>query len=99
MCSAKRLCGSHRSFVALRNHPTRQRSAWRSDFKGRRSKHGNKVSSVLKHKGHDVVTVTPEQTIASVVKVLTQNRIGAVPVINQKGQLMGISPSATSSAR
>jgi len=51
---------------------------------------GTKVSSVLKHKGHDVVTVAPQQTVASVVKVLTQNRIGAVPVINEKGQLVGI---------
>jgi CBS domain-containing protein len=51
---------------------------------------GTKVSSVLKHKGHDVVTVAPEQSIAGVVKVLAQNRIGAVPVINEEGQLIGI---------
>jgi CBS domain-containing protein len=41
---------------------------------------GTKVSSVLEHKGHDVVTVAPRQTVTSVVKVLAQNRIGAVPV-------------------
>ena len=51
---------------------------------------GTKVSSVLKHKGHDVVTVAPQQTVASVVKVLTQNRIGAAPVISEEGQLVGI---------
>jgi CBS domain-containing protein len=51
---------------------------------------GTKVSSVLKHKGHDVVTVAPQQTVAWVVKVLAQNRIGAVPVINEEGQLIGI---------
>jgi CBS domain-containing protein len=51
---------------------------------------GAKVSSVLKHKGHDVVTVSPQQPVAWVVKVLVQNRIGAVPVINQEGQLIGI---------
>ncbi len=51
---------------------------------------GTKVSSVLKHKGHDVVTVAPQQTIMSVVKVLVQNRIGAVPVINEECQLIGI---------
>src|SRR5580700_3795059 len=49
-----------------------------------------KVSSVLKNKGYDVVTVAPHQTVASVVKVLTQNRIGAAPVINEEGQLIGI---------
>jgi CBS domain-containing protein len=51
---------------------------------------GTKVSSVLKHKGHDVFTVAPQESVASVVKLLTQNRIGAVPVINQEGQLVGI---------
>ena len=51
---------------------------------------GTKVSSVLKHKGHDVVTVAPQQTIAWVVKVLAHNRIGAMPVINEGGQLIGI---------
>ena len=49
-----------------------------------------KVSAVLKLKGHDVVTVAPHHTVASVVKMLTQNRIGAVPVINESGQLVGI---------
>jgi CBS domain-containing protein len=51
---------------------------------------GAKVSSVLKHKGHDVVTVTPEQTVKAVVKVLAQHRIGAVPVVNERGQMIGI---------
>jgi CBS domain-containing protein len=51
---------------------------------------GAKVSSVLKHKGHDVVTVTPEQTVKAVVKVLAQHRIGAVPVVNERGQIIGI---------
>jgi CBS domain-containing protein len=51
---------------------------------------GTKVSSVLKHKGHDVVTVAPQQTVSRVVRVLAENRIGAVPVINEEGQLVGI---------
>jgi len=51
---------------------------------------GTKVSSVLTHKGHEVVTVAPQQTVAWVVKVLAQNRIGAVPVISEEGQLIGI---------
>ena len=51
---------------------------------------GTKVSAVLKRKGHDVVTVTSQQTVEWVVKVLPQNRIGAVPVINHQGQLIGV---------
>jgi CBS domain-containing protein len=49
-----------------------------------------KVSAVLKLKGDRVVTVTPQQTVASVVEVLVQNRIGAAPVVNEDGQLVGI---------
>jgi CBS domain-containing protein len=48
------------------------------------------VSTVLKHKGHNIVTVAPHHTVASVVKVLTENRIGAAPVIDERGQLVGI---------
>ena len=51
---------------------------------------GTRVSSVLKHKGHEVVTVAPNQTITAIVKVLAQNRIGAVPVVNEQGQIIGI---------
>lgn len=49
-----------------------------------------KVSGVLRHKGHRVVTVAPDQTVVSVAKLLTVNRIGAAPVINDEGRLVGI---------
>ena len=49
-----------------------------------------RVSGILKQKGDRVVTVAPQQTVASVVEVLAKNRIGAAPVINQEGQLVGI---------
>src|ERR1700732_4296158 len=48
------------------------------------------VSGVLKNKGHHVVTVSPNQTVASVAKVLTLNKIGAAPVIDEKDRLVGI---------
>jgi CBS domain-containing protein len=48
------------------------------------------VLDVLKLKGDKVVTVVPDQTIASVADVLTQNRIGATPVTDQNGRLIGI---------
>jgi CBS domain-containing protein len=51
---------------------------------------GAQVSSVLEHKGYAVVTVTPHQTVTSVIKVLAEKRIGAVPVVGDDGQLMGI---------
>ncbi|MFZ1122003.1 MAG: CBS domain-containing protein [Candidatus Binataceae bacterium] len=49
-----------------------------------------KVSAVLEQKGHKVVTVEPRDTVASLVKVLSVNRIGAAPVIDEAGRLAGI---------
>jgi CBS domain-containing protein len=49
-----------------------------------------KVSAVLEHKGHKVITVAPRDTIASLVSVLSVNQIGAAPVVNEEGSLVGI---------
>ena len=49
-----------------------------------------RVSAILRHKGHHVVTVRPNQTVLSVAKTLTVNRIGATPVIDDLGWLVGI---------
>jgi CBS domain-containing protein len=49
-----------------------------------------KVSEVLNKKGYAVVKARPDQTIASVVSMLTQNRIGAAPVTDESGVLIGI---------
>jgi CBS domain-containing protein len=49
-----------------------------------------KVSDVLEHKGRGVITVAPNETVAALVAKLTQNRIGAVPVIDRDGRLAGI---------
>ena len=48
------------------------------------------VSGVLKDKGHRVVTVSPNQTVASVAQVLTLNKIGAAPVVDENDRLVGI---------
>jgi signal-transduction protein with cAMP-binding, CBS, and nucleotidyltransferase domain len=37
-----------------------------------------------------VVTVSPNQTVASVAKVLTLNKIGAAPVIDEEDRLVGV---------
>lgn len=49
-----------------------------------------KVADVLKQKGSQVITVTPAQSVASIVEVLTRHRIGAAPVTNPAGRLVGI---------
>ena len=49
-----------------------------------------KVGDVLTHKGSEVVTATPDQTVASITRVLAQKRIGAAPVTDGQGRLIGI---------
>jgi CBS domain-containing protein len=49
-----------------------------------------KVSDVLRHKGDRVVTLMPQQTVAAAVQLLTKNRIGAAPVVDEQGRVVGI---------
>jgi CBS domain-containing protein len=48
------------------------------------------VAAILKHKGHQVATIEPTATIAHVVAVLTELRIGSVLVTDRANQLLGI---------
>ena len=48
------------------------------------------VAAILKHKGYQVTTIDPTVTIAHVVDVLAQHRIGAVLVMDGAEQLLEI---------
>ena len=48
------------------------------------------VAAILRHKGTRVVSVEPADTIARVATSLSENRIGAVLVIDRADQLLGI---------
>ncbi len=48
------------------------------------------VAAILKHKGYQVTTIEPTATIARVVSLLAEHRIGAVLVIDRADQLLGI---------
>src|SRR5262252_5210830 len=48
------------------------------------------VAAILKHKGRRVTTVDPTQPIVQVVDVLAEHRIGAVLVLDNTGQMLGI---------
>ena len=37
-----------------------------------------------------VITVTSETTVKDVAKILTNNRISGVPVVDRKGKILGI---------
>jgi CBS domain-containing protein len=50
----------------------------------------NTVSTVLKKKGYKVTTAAPDDPVAEVVRTLSRNRIGAVPVLDGESRLVGI---------
>ena len=49
-----------------------------------------KVAEILKAKGQDVITVRPDETIATLCHKLRLARVGAMVVIGDKGELQGI---------
>jgi CBS domain-containing protein len=48
------------------------------------------VASILKHKGYQVSTVTPTAIVADVAELLSARRIGAVLVMDEADQMLGI---------
>jgi len=48
------------------------------------------LASILKTKGHDVITVRATHTIAEVANRLAERRIGAVVVEDAAGQVLGV---------
>ncbi|HVY14949.1 MAG TPA: CBS domain-containing protein [Rhodopila sp.] len=48
------------------------------------------VAAILKHKGYNVLTVSPDARISDVSAILSDNRIGAVLVLDEAEQMLGI---------
>ena len=48
------------------------------------------IASILKHKGHDIASVSPTARVPEIVKTLADRRIGAVLVRDAASQLLGI---------
>ncbi|GLR81316.1 CBS domain-containing protein (plasmid) [Azospirillum oryzae] len=48
------------------------------------------VAAVLKRKGNRIVSATPGDSVAAVTRLLTEHRIGAVLVMDDDGQPVGI---------
>jgi CBS domain-containing protein len=48
------------------------------------------VKSILERKGHDVLTVGPNDSVAAAVRLLADNRIGALVVTNGDKKIVGI---------
>lgn len=49
-----------------------------------------KIANILATKGSRVVTARPEQSLKDATRLLTQNRIGALVVTDESGNLVGI---------
>jgi CBS domain-containing protein len=48
------------------------------------------IAAILRHKGHDVASVSPKALVPEIVKALADLRIGAVLVRDSASQLLGI---------
>jgi CBS domain-containing protein len=48
------------------------------------------VAAILDHKGHEIVSTRPDDTLSAISQLLTQHRIGAVLVRDAAGSVLGI---------
>jgi CBS domain-containing protein len=48
------------------------------------------VSQIIKDKGDDVVTISPDESVGAAAALLRDNRIGAVIVLDNEGAVVGI---------
>ncbi len=48
------------------------------------------VAAILRHKGHDVASVSPDATVSEITASLAEHRIGAVLVRDGANKLLGI---------
>lgn len=49
-----------------------------------------RISTILRNKGSEVITVTPDTTIHQLLVILKQHDIGAVVVVDSDGELQGM---------
>ncbi len=49
-----------------------------------------KISNILTTKSHQVFTIVPEQRVAEAVVLFQEHNIGALPVLDAHGRLVGI---------
>ncbi|MDA0655374.1 MAG: CBS domain-containing protein [Proteobacteria bacterium] len=49
-----------------------------------------RVDVILRHKGNDVFSISPERTVQEAANLLTKNKIGALLVRDQDGAILGV---------
>ena len=48
------------------------------------------VKAILQSKGHDVMTIGPDETLAEAIRLLAEHRIGALVITNGDRKIAGI---------
>ncbi|VAW06972.1 hypothetical protein MNBD_ALPHA01-830, partial [hydrothermal vent metagenome] len=48
------------------------------------------VKNVLQFKGHEIISVSPDNSLLEVAKTLRENKIGAVLVCEDAGRMCGV---------
>jgi CBS domain-containing protein len=48
------------------------------------------VKAILERKGHNVLTVGPDETLAEAVRILAEHRIGALVITDGDRRIIGI---------
>ena len=48
------------------------------------------VKAILESKGHDVMTIGPNETLADAIRLLAEHRIGALVITNGDRKIVGI---------
>jgi CBS domain-containing protein len=48
------------------------------------------VKAILQRKGHDVMTIGPDETLADAIRLLAEHRIGALVITNGDRKIAGI---------
>lgn len=48
------------------------------------------VTTILANKGHQIYSISPEATVAELVRTLCDQRVGALLVLDQTGSIVGI---------
>jgi CBS domain-containing protein len=48
------------------------------------------IAAILRHKGHTIATATPSATVGDVCHILAEHRIGALPVVDEQGHIVGM---------
>lgn len=51
---------------------------------------GTKIEDILREKGHNVYSISPDKTVYEALQLMAEKEIGALLVIDEKGKISGV---------